>query len=84
MSFVDYGCNLDTPRAVAYYEATLANASSCPHRAPSLISVLLNAINEECAVELRHELLEGRAELPRVGAVLPARGSHPPYIVVNG
>ncbi|MET7874042.1 tyrosine-type recombinase/integrase [Streptomyces cyaneofuscatus] len=54
------------------------------HRAPSLISVLLNAINEECAVELRHELMEGRAELPRVGAALPARGSHPPYIVVNG
>lgn len=34
-------------------------------------------------MELRHELMEGRAELPRVGAVLPARGIHPPYIVVN-
>lgn len=27
--------------------------------------------------------MEGRAELPRVGAVLPARGVHPPYVVVN-
>ncbi|MFF1838735.1 hypothetical protein ACFVXE_31770 [Streptomyces sp. NPDC058231] len=34
-------------------------------------------------MELRHELMEGRAELPRVGAVLPARGVHPPYLVVN-
>lgn len=35
-------------------------------------------------MELRHELIEGRAELPRVGAVVPARGVHPPYIIVNG
>ncbi|MDT0427203.1 MULTISPECIES: tyrosine-type recombinase/integrase [Streptomyces] len=34
-------------------------------------------------MDLRHELIEGRAELPRVGAVVPARGVHPPYIVVN-
>ncbi len=34
-------------------------------------------------MELRQELIEGRAELPRVGAVVPARGVHPPYIVVN-
>ncbi|GAA1590607.1 site-specific integrase [Streptomyces globosus] len=34
-------------------------------------------------MELRHELMEGRAELPRVGAVFPARGVHPPYVVVN-
>ncbi|MGW5122016.1 tyrosine-type recombinase/integrase [Streptomyces noursei] len=34
-------------------------------------------------MELRHELIEGRAKLPRVGAVVPARGVHPPYIVVN-
>ncbi len=50
---------------------------------PSLISVLVNVINEEETVELRHELMEGRAELPRVRTVLPARGVHPPYIVVN-
>lgn len=34
-------------------------------------------------MELRHELMEGRAELPRVGALLPARSVHPPFIVVN-
>lgn len=41
-------------------------------------------INEESEVDLRSELMEGRAELPRVGAVVPARGVHPPYVVVNG
>lgn len=41
-------------------------------------------INEESDMDLRHELMEGRAELPRVGAVFPARGIHPPYVVVNG
>ncbi|WP_380792581.1 tyrosine-type recombinase/integrase [Streptomyces albidoflavus] len=35
-------------------------------------------------MDLRSELMEGRAELPRVGAVVPARGVHPPYVVVNG
>ncbi|MFD9456678.1 tyrosine-type recombinase/integrase [Streptomyces sp. NPDC059985] len=35
-------------------------------------------------MDLRRELMEGRAELPRVGAVLPTRGSHPPFVVVNG
>lgn len=35
-------------------------------------------------MDLRHELMEGRADVPRVGAVLPARGIHPPFIVVNG
>ncbi|WP_325099936.1 hypothetical protein [Streptomyces sp. GMY02] len=35
-------------------------------------------------MDLRHELMEGRADIPRVGAVFPARGVHPPYIVVNG
>jgi hypothetical protein len=34
-------------------------------------------------VDLRHEPMEGRADIPRVGAVFPARGVHPPYIVVN-
>ncbi|WP_234375423.1 hypothetical protein [Streptomyces sp. CB01373] len=33
---------------------------------------------------LRHELMEGRADIPRVGAVFPTSGVHPPYIVVNG
>jgi hypothetical protein len=35
-------------------------------------------------VDLRHELMEGRADVPRVGAVVPARRVHPPYIVLNG
>ncbi|MFD9025199.1 tyrosine-type recombinase/integrase [Streptomyces parvulus] len=35
-------------------------------------------------MDLRHELMEGRADIPRVGAVFPAGGVHPPYIVVNG
>ncbi|MFF3252715.1 tyrosine-type recombinase/integrase [Actinacidiphila glaucinigra] len=35
-------------------------------------------------MDLRNELMEGRAELPRVGAVIPARRIHPPYLVVNG
>ncbi|MFD7537342.1 tyrosine-type recombinase/integrase [Streptomyces sp. NPDC059819] len=34
-------------------------------------------------MDLRSELMEGRADLPRVGAVVPARGVHPPYVVVN-
>ncbi|MGW1551895.1 tyrosine-type recombinase/integrase [Streptomyces sp. NPDC002346] len=35
-------------------------------------------------MDLRHELMEGRADVPRVGAVVPARGIHPPYVVLNG
>jgi integrase len=50
----------------------------------SLIPVMVPEINEESEVDLRSELMEGRAELPRVGAVVPARGVHPPYVVVNG
>jgi integrase len=53
------------------------------HQLLSLINVKISVIDEEDQVELRHELIEGRAELPRVGAVLPAQGAHPPYIVVN-
>lgn len=49
----------------------------------SLAIATLSAIDEEKPMELRHELIEGRAELPRVGAVPPAAGAHPPYIVVN-
>ncbi|MFD8087087.1 hypothetical protein ACFV4F_35960 [Kitasatospora sp. NPDC059722] len=50
----------------------------------SLVIATLSAIDEEKPVELQHELIEGRAELPRVGAVVPAEGAHPPHIVVNG
>jgi integrase len=35
-------------------------------------------------VDLRQELMEGRAVVPSAGAVVPAEGQHPPYIVVNG
>ncbi|MFD7183251.1 tyrosine-type recombinase/integrase [Streptomyces sp. NPDC059904] len=35
-------------------------------------------------MDLRHELMEGRADVPRVGTVIPARRVHPPYIVLNG
>ncbi|WP_217201499.1 tyrosine-type recombinase/integrase [Streptomyces buecherae] len=35
-------------------------------------------------MDLRQELMEGRAVVPSAGAVVPAEGQHPPYIVVNG
>ena len=54
------------------------------HPLLSLIPVMVPEINEESEVDLRSELMEGRADLPRVGAVVPARGVHPPYVVVNG
>jgi integrase len=34
-------------------------------------------------MELRQELLEGRASLPRVGAVVATDQAHPPYMVVD-
>lgn len=35
-------------------------------------------------MDLRQELMEGRAEVPRVGSVIRPRGVHPPYVVLNG
>ncbi|WP_307618717.1 site-specific integrase [Streptomyces sp. V3I7] len=35
-------------------------------------------------MDLRHELMEGRAQLPRAGAVVDTGEAHPPYVVVNG
>jgi Domain of unknown function (DUF4913)/TraM recognition site of TraD and TraG len=35
-------------------------------------------------MDLRHELMEGRAQLPTVGAVLEREDAHPPYIVIDG
>jgi integrase len=39
---------------------------------------------KEWEMELRTELMEGRATLPRVGAVVTTDQAHPPYIVVDG
>nr|WP_034092734.1 site-specific integrase [Streptacidiphilus albus] len=35
-------------------------------------------------MDLRNELMEGRATVPRVGTVVPTSEAHPPYIVLNG
>ncbi|WP_181446867.1 tyrosine-type recombinase/integrase [Streptomyces sp. NTH33] len=35
-------------------------------------------------MDLRHELMEGRAQLPRAGAVVETGEAHPPFVVVNG
>ncbi|MFF7415790.1 tyrosine-type recombinase/integrase, partial [Streptomyces lydicus] len=46
--------------------------------------VVLARPNREKQVDLRHELMEGRAELPRVGAVEATVEAHPPYLVFDG
>ncbi|WP_344639728.1 site-specific integrase [Kitasatospora cystarginea] len=38
---------------------------------------------KELQVDLRHALMEGRADVPRLGAVSPAQGSHPPFVVTD-
>jgi hypothetical protein len=48
-----------------------------------LIAVLVITIKES-EVDLRHELMEGRAQLPRAGAVVETGEAHPPFMVVNG
>ncbi|MFE7529524.1 replication-relaxation family protein [Kitasatospora sp. NPDC057542] len=49
----------------------------------SLIAVLVTAIKES-EVDLRHELMEGRSQLPCVSAVLEIGEAHPPYVLLNG
>jgi integrase len=48
----------------------------------------LNAVSvitiKESEVDLRHELMEGRAQLPRAGVVVETGEAHPPFMVVNG
>lgn len=41
-------------------------------------------MNEESEVDLRQELMEGRAQLPCVGSVVMTDSAHPPYLVLNG
>jgi integrase len=41
-------------------------------------------MNEESEVDLRQELMEGRAQLPCVGSVVKSDSAHPPYLVLNG
>ncbi|WP_224275852.1 hypothetical protein [Streptomyces sp. LS1784] len=49
----------------------------------SLIAVLVTAIKES-EVDPRHELMEGRSQLPCVSAVLEIGEAHPPYVLLNG
>ncbi len=35
-------------------------------------------------MDLRHELMEGRAQLPRAGAVVETGEAHPPFIAIDG
>ena len=53
------------------------------HPFSSLIAVSVITIKES-EVDLRHELMEGRAQLPRAGAVVETGEAHPPFVVVNG
>ncbi|MCX5396867.1 tyrosine-type recombinase/integrase [Streptomyces sp. NBC_00102] len=34
-------------------------------------------------MDLRHALMDGRAEIPRLGALGPAQGTHPPFVVTD-
>jgi hypothetical protein len=49
----------------------------------SLIGVLVTEMKES-EVDLRHELREGRAQLPLVGSVVETGEAHPPYVVLDG
>ena len=49
----------------------------------SMMAVLVTA-TKESGVDLRRELMEGRAQLPRVGYVVATGEAHPPYLVLNG
>jgi integrase len=43
----------------------------------------LYAVVKECAVDLRQQLMEGRAAMPRVGSVVKAARLHPPFVVLG-
>jgi integrase len=49
----------------------------------SLISVFVTAI-KELGVDLRDILMEGRSDLPRIGALVSSGRAHPPVVVLDG